>query len=313
MSIAVVGSSVFMNDIAYGLMKLSETDKPKVLFIQGQSCSGCTTSIMYGNESYFIDFILKVIRLQIHPTLSFIEGDTYLKKLDKMINDKDYVLVLEGAIPANQKKACMVGDYALYDLLLKAVKNAGLVISMGTCASYGGIPASGRNELGSIGLEEFLVKEKFIKNSKNDIKFIKTPGCPSHPDRFMGTLAYFVSTGKLPKLTAEKTPAIYYGEAIHNHCSRFQFFSQDSYLIDYDKENKNGCLLKKGCRGPITKSDCPSRRWNGGLNVCIKSNAPCVGCVNPSWPFKQDIYIDAKKFEDITWTEMREKINKNNR
>jgi len=47
------------------------------------------------------------------------------------------------------------------------------------------------------------------------------------------------------------------------------------------------CLWMIGCRGPVTKADCPIRKWNGGVNFCISANAPCIGCVEPSFPGKE--------------------------
>ena len=48
------------------------------------------------------------------------------------------------------------------------------------------------------------------------------------------------------------------------------------------------CLENLGCRGPMTFSDCPSRKWNNGengpVNWCVDCNGLCFGCVEPDFP-----------------------------
>lgn len=293
----VFGSEAFGPQIAEGFMKISSADRPKLVFIQGQSCTGCTTSVAYGNETDFIDFITKMVRLQVHPNLSFSQGEGYLDLLNETAEKGDYVLVLEGSIPAKMKKACFLGDSPLYDVLHKYIEKATAVVASGSCSCFGGIPASGGNETGAIDVEEYMRRHSLTK------PLIKIPGCPVHPDRLMGTVAYIVGTGNLPKMD-NGIPVQYFGDLIHNNCPRFQYFSQDIYLTDYENE-KHSCLLKKGCRGTITKSDCSLRRWNGGVNICVESNAPCVGCINEKWPFKQNIYVEAKDVKDLQWYDFK--------
>lgn len=299
-SILITGSSLSTPQIADGFMQLLNTDKPNILFIQGQSCSGCTISATYGNETNFIDFIIRTVNLQVHPTLSFSQGEEYLQQMEMMLKEGNYILVIEGSIPTVIKSACMINHTPLANLLKSYIPKASLVIALGSCAGSGGIPASNRNETGAVSVKTYM-EQHHIQN-----KLINILGCPAHPDRFMGTVAYHIATGKIPELTSDLTPEIYYGKLIHNRCSRFQYFSQDLYLDNFEKD-KASCLLKKGCRGTITKSDCPSRRWNGGINVCIKSNTPCVGCMHPLWPFNEDIYISSNMLEDIPWSIFKEK------
>jgi len=301
LSAAVCGSNMLVNNIAHGMMKLTDHEKPEVVFLQGQACSGCTMSMMYGNESSFVDFITRIIKLQVHPSLSFSDGEDYFERLNRAVDKGGYILVVEGSVPMKMKKACMIAGLPLGDILEEVIRRSKAVVMSGTCSANGGIPASGRNEVGAVSVEKYMEMKRLIK------PYIKIAGCPSHPDRLMGTVAYMASMNKIPKKTEEKTPALYYEELIHNRCSRFQYFSQDIYLKDFEKE-KHTCLLKKGCRGTITKSDCPTRRWNGSVNVCIESNTPCVGCINPSWPFKKDIYLDADSVEDIPWAVLKEKV-----
>ncbi len=100
----------------------------------------------------------------------------------------------------------------------------------------------------------------------------------------------------------------YFGELLHNRCSRYQHFSQDMFVEDFAKD-KNNCLLKKGCRGPITASDCPVRRWNQRTSVCVESNTPCIGCMSSLWPFNSDLYLETTEVEDLPWSQMKKNIS----
>jgi len=300
LSMLLFGSKAFAADIFDGFIRLKE-ERVKVIFIQGQVCAGCSISMMYGNETNFLQFIRHIISLQVHPMLSFESSDDYLEMLEKTVKNGDYILVFEGSIPMGIPNACNIGGMPLKKFIKPAVKNASIIVASGTCSSHGGIPAAVNNETGAVSLIEYLDMQNIHK------PYLRIPGCPVHPDWLMGSISYVASTGEIPKVTELKTPKTYYKDTIHNHCNRFQHFSQDLYLSDY-AQDKTNCLLKKGCRGPVTYSDCPIRNWNGNTNFCIKSNAPCVGCVHPDWPFESDMYITAEKAEDITWWEMQEKV-----
>ncbi len=297
-SLLLCGSLACSRGIAQGFIHLAE--KPQQLaFVQGQNCLGCTTSLTYGNECDFIDFIRQIVRLQVHPALSFAQGSGYLEELEATAAGGDFILVVEGSVPAGIKQACYLGDRPLYDALAVHAARARLVVSAGTCSSHGGIPGSGANPTGALSVANYL-KERQVS-----VPLVKIPGCPVHPDHLMGTLAYLTATGKTPPLEND-APRSYFGETIHDHCGRFQYFSQDLYLLDYAKD-KDSCLLKKGCRGPLTRSDCPTRRWNGKTSVCIESNTPCIGCMNPAWPFDEAIYPEASALEDLPWSAMKKR------
>lgn len=302
LSIAIAGTEIFAHDIAHGFMSLSAEQKPKVVFIQSQCCTGCSVSATYGNEIDFIDFITNVIRLQVHPNLSFSQGEDYMRVLEETVSEGGFYLVLEGSIPMGIKEACMFGDEPIADYLKHVIPKAAAIVASGTCAAYGGIPASNQNVTGAIPVDEYMKREGLKK------PLIKIPGCPISPDRLMGTVAYIVATGKLPELVDGK-PKQYFGELLHDHCGRYQAFNQDKYLENYAAQ-KTECLLKVGCRGPVTKTDCATRRWNGKISVCVESNSPCIGCIHPNFPFRTQMYLSAKQFQDASWNQMKDFFNK---
>lgn len=304
-SLLMCGSTLLTRSLAEGFIKLAD-NPPPIAFVHAQNCMGCTTSMMYGNDFDFVDFLTHIGRLDLHPALSFSQGADYTENLEKIVAKGDYLLVVEGSIPARPREACYLGSKPVYDVLAGYAAKARMVISSGSCASHGGIPASGGNHTGAMSVEAYLRKKKV------DIPVLRLPGCPVHPDHIMGSVAYIAATGKMPPLKKDaleketRLPEEYFGELIHNRCSRFQYFSQDLFVEDFAKE-KEACLLKKGCRGPITASDCPSRRWNQRTSVCVESNTPCIGCMNSRWPFKENLYLETAEVEDLPWSKMKKK------
>ena len=302
-SILMCGSTLLSRTLAEGFVKLAE-ELPPIIFIHGQNCMGCTTSMMYGNDFDFVDFLSHIGRLDLHPALSFSQGSSYLEKLKKISGKGGHLLVIEGSIPTRPREACFLGDKPLYNVLADHSRKARMIISSGSCACHGGIPASGGNRTGALSVSAYLKKRNI------DVPLLQLPGCPVHPDHIMGSLAYVTATGKMPPLK-EKTrlPVEYFRDKLHNRCSRFQHFTQDKFVEDFARD-KDECLLKKGCRGPITDSDCPVRRWNKRTSVCVESNTPCIGCMSSMWPFKNDLYLETEEVEDLPWSKMKKKTIK---
>jgi len=116
-----------------------------------------------------------------------------------------------------------------------------------------------------------------------DKPLVNIPGCPPHPDWFVGTVASILLNG-LPKaedLDDNLRPLAFYGKLIHENCPRRAYFDEGKFA---KKPGDEGCLYELGCKGPITYADCPLRRWNNGTNWVIGAGAPCNGCTQPEFP-----------------------------
>jgi len=156
-------------------------------------------------------------------------------------------------------------------------KDALAVVALGTCAAFGGIPAANPNPTGCKGVRAVLDSKGIAT------PVVNIPGCPPHPDWFVGTVASILLFG-LPKpgdLDDEGRPLVFYGSLIHENCPRRASFDEGKFA---KKLGEAGCLYELGCKGPITYSDCPTRMWNNGVNWCIGSGAPCSGCTQPEFP-----------------------------
>jgi len=212
-------------------------------------------------------------------------GEPVIKVLEDTAKEKkdSYVLVVEGAIPtAPDGIYCISGErkgkpVKFDERLAELARNALAIIAVGTCASFGGIPAGEPNPTGCQPVSTIL-KAKGIKKP-----LVNVPGCPPHPDWFVGTVASILLSG-LPKagdLDDNLRPLAFYGKLIHENCPRRAYFDEGKFA---KKLGDEGCLYEMGCKGPITYADCPLRRWNSGTNWVIGAGAPCNGCTQPEFP-----------------------------
>lgn len=247
--------------------------KKPVIWIQGQGCTGCTTSVLSSLNPGPAEILLDLVSMRFNSTVMNSAGNLSANVLEETINSGDYLLVVEGSIPTADPRYCVVEGYSFDELLKKTAKNATAVVAVGTCAAYGGIPRAG--ETGAVGVSEIIPGKPVVN----------IPGCPLKPDWLMGVLLYFFNFNELPPLDSDGRPLAYFGNfLIHDNCPRVAFFERGQFLEDWnDLATVDWCLLKVGCKGPITHADCNRVWWNDGVNYCIRAGSPCSACVEPQF------------------------------
>ncbi len=159
-----------------------------------------------------------------------------------------------------------------------------VIIALGTCASYGGIPAAKGSVTGAKGVTE-IFKQYGIKTPT-----INLPGCPMHPDWVVGSILHLLEKG-VPELDADGRPVLFYGENIHENCPHLDELDND--IMAKTLSDPKGCRMDQGCAGPNTSADCFKRKWNSGLNWCV-DNSICIGCVEPGFPDASSPFYVAK-------------------
>jgi hydrogenase small subunit len=278
--------------IAEALEQLSAGNAP-VLWLQGQSCSGCSVSLLNSEEPGPAQILSGYISLLFHSTISASTGDVSMQVLNRSIDHGGYLLVVEGSVPEGMPEACVVGGELFTKQILRAAKNAKAIIAVGTCATFGGIPAAENNPTGSMSVPDFLKKNGVSK------PLILLPGCPAHPDWIVGTLVHLLKFG-IPQLDKKGRPKMFFSRLIHDQCPRFADYERENFAETFSED---GCLFMLGCLGPITHADCTLRLWNSGTNSCIKAGAPCIGCTSEnfaasaSFPFYRKATLSKKTGE----------------
>jgi len=93
---------------------------------------------------------------------------------------------------------------------------AAAILCIGTCSSFGGIPAAQGNLTGASGvLYTGLKKPGQYNGALKEFagKVVNIPGCPPHSDWIVGTIAYILKTNiSFPPLEAYSRPYDYYGQ-----------------------------------------------------------------------------------------------------
>jgi len=249
-----------------------------VLWLQGQSCSGCSVSLLNASPLTPDRLLTQYISLVFHQTLSAATGHVAVETVTRTIARGGYILVVEGAVPAGMPEACLFGQEPFPDQLARAARKAKAVVALGTCAAFGGIPAAAHNPTGSVSVPAFL------KNVGVGVPTILLPGCPMHPDWLVGTVVHVLKFG-LPPLDELGRPKAFFSKLVHEQCPRYADYESERFAKAFGEE---GCLFKLGCQGPLTKADCNQRQWNGGTSTCIRAGAACIGCASATFSAKAD-------------------------
>jgi hydrogenase small subunit len=262
----------------------------KLIWLQGQSDTGCTISLLQGEHPDLYDAVMRLnVNIAFHPTIMVASGEGAASVLKTVEPD---VLVIEGSIPTGDKKhACIVGYAGGEELVLEdvlkdlAAKTKVGIVAVGECAAFGGIPAAQPNPTNAKSVSEVLGKT-----------VINIPGCPAHPDWVLLTLASIL-LGVMPDLDALGRPAAFFGKTIHDECPRRGMYDAGKYA---EELSGDGCLINLGCKGPVTLADCASRLWNNGTNMCTQGGAPCIGCTHPEFPDKvSPFYVRTEETPDF--------------
>ncbi|OHD64065.1 MAG: hypothetical protein A2176_08615 [Spirochaetes bacterium RBG_13_51_14] len=239
-------------------------------------------SLLNKIEPNIATVITEFISLNFHQTVMGGTGDAAISVLEDAVekNRKDFVLILEGSIPTKSAEYCTIGEVngrrvGVSEWVTKLSANAKAIVAVGTCATYGGVPAAeprdgSGNPTGAVSLSQF-VKGKTVLN---------IPGCPPHPDWIVGTLLHVLLKG-MPERDEYNRPLLYYGKTVHEQCERLSDYKAGRFAKHWGDE---GCLYNLGCLGMDSCCDIPVRKWVGGNNSCTGCGGGCIGCTEDVFP-----------------------------
>ncbi len=266
---------------AMELINHRKIKKVNAIWLEVTGCSGNIISLLNAENPGLIYILRNIVNLTFNNSLMGAEGEfAYEQFLNTL--DTEFILLVDGAVSTKENGYYnIIANYRGRPVTaLEAIKMAGekakYVVTVGTCSSYGGISAAKPNPSGSKSVDAVINKE-----------VIKLPGCPCHPDWVVGTLAHLVTYGK-PELDNKGRPILFYGITIHDSCTRRGFFDKRIFAKKFGEE---GCMFKLGCRGPVTKTDCPRRKWNGYVNWPIGDNTNCIGCAQERFPDGMEPFV----------------------
>lgn len=257
--------------------------KPAVVWLEGQDCAGCVESFLNNLEPDAVSILLDTISLRYNETAMAASGHQVEEALAKIMEEGGYILVIEGAIPlAEDGLYCTIGGRPFKDIVRECAQNAAVIVCIGSCATYGGIPRSGTTD--AVGYLYRGTQKHHYYDDVGNKPVINLPTCPLHCERLVAVIIHYITFGTVPELDEFQRPVAFYGENQHENCERRGHFDAGRFVTDWgDPEQQGWYLYLKGCKGPWANQDCWKRLWNNRTNYCIKANHPCVACSEPEF------------------------------
>ena len=266
---------------------MEDPKRPPVIWLSGQECTGCTASMLQAQHPGLGELILNLISLEYSETLSAAAGLQVEENKHRALDQYQgqYLLVVEGSIPTKDGGIyCKVADKPFLEHVREAAAGAAAVVAIGSCAAWGGIPSSGPNPTGAVGVPELVT----------DTPVVAIPGCPPNPYNFLATVLHFVTFKRLPALDGKLRPKFAYGASIHDNCERRGHFDAGRFAEQFgDEGHRNGwCLYKLGCKGPETYANCPSVLFGdvGAGSWPVGTGHPCYGCTEKGVAFTKALH-----------------------
>lgn len=266
-----------------------------VVWLSFQECTGCTESLTRSSAPSIERLLFELISLDYHHTLQAASGAAAetAREATLKAHAGRLLVVVDGSVPTGLGGACstIAGEDNL-SLLRRCLEAAEAVLAVGTCAGFGGLPAAAPNPTGAMGIGELMDRGLAPRRP-----LVNLPGCPPIPEVMSAVLAHRVAFGTFPELDGKGRPLAFYGETVHDRCSRRGHYEAGRFAKTFDDEGARAgwCLLELGCKGPLTHNACSTVRWNGVGNP-IESGHGCLGCSEPGFWDRSSFYrpIDPK-------------------
>jgi hydrogenase small subunit len=280
-------------------MEFEEID---VFWLPGEACDGCSVATLGATDPPIEDLLrghvphLPQVNLH-HHELAVESGKAYVDGVrDAVAGERDpYIVVVEGSVP---NERLIEGDgywvsmgknengdpVRTVDWLDRLAPGATAVVAIGTCATWGGVPAAQGNVTDAMGTMDYLGRDY---RSQLDLPVINVPGCAPVGANFIETVAHLLlhvaGFGPPPELDELGRPKWLFGETVHRNCDRGAYYEEGDFAEEYGSEK---CLVSKGCWGPTVKCNMPSRRNLDGVGGCMNVGGKCIGCTMPGFPDK---------------------------
>src|ERR687886_762215 len=251
---------------ATGGRALTEGPLSKVyaFWLSGMSCDGCTISALGATEPSVEELLTGAM-----PDENLtIDGEPW---------------AAEGALPlwntSEERRRIATAEW-----VRRLAPGAAAVIAIGTCACWGGIPASYGNPTGAMSVMDFLGRDY---RSAYGLPVVNVPGCAPLGDNFTETVAMLLlflnKHGPLPEFDELGRPAWLFGETVHRKCPRAGWYEEGTFAKEYGEKE---CLVEIGCWGPVVNCNITERGAVGHMGGCMVAGGVCIGCTMPGFPDK---------------------------
>lgn len=300
-----------------------------LVWLSGAGCDGCTMATLGSRAPRLEDVLAGELERfpagmpamsLVHPALSLSSGEDYRSQLLDAARGAlgPFFLVLEGSVMDESKALAQGGSFSRLGTedgrpltaahwVERLAPKAEAVVAIGSCATWGGIPAADPNPTGARGLEEHLGPDF---RSRSDLPVVNVPGCAPSGEAFLETVVYVVLhwKGLVPlDLDEEARPRWLYDSAAHPLPPRADdeppaltlarrlvadhpdLLAEDggnradvvARTLDVTKEHAREALELLG----RSSTGCPVPRngWMRGTGGCSRVGGSCIGCTAPGF------------------------------
>lgn len=275
-------------------------------WIAGASCDGCSIAAV-GASSPSVEDLLNgtipgVAKVVLHhPVLAVSVGEEFIKPFRLAARGElgaPFVVLCEGSI-MDEALAAQTGGYwsglgadedengdsqpiPSSSWITRMADYAAAVIAVGTCATWGGVPAAANNPTHAASVMDLLGEDY---RSTLGIPVINIPGCAPQGDNITETIAavllYLNGLGPLPEFDELGRPLWQFEETVHRGCLRAGYYEEGVFAKEYGGKE---CLVEIGCWGPVVQCNINKRGAINHVGGCMNIGAPCIGCTMPGFP-----------------------------
>ncbi len=291
-SVTVAAMSMPLSFAAKVAKAITDPARPPVIWLHFQECTGCTETLLRATHPTVDNLVLDMISLDYSETLCVAAGHQVEAALHQSVkaNKGKFILVVEGSVPlAEDGIYCKIAGKNALDIIKEIGPQAAATVSMGSCASWGGVQSTYPNPTQATGIADIY------KMNNIATPVINLPGCPPSPYNLLSTVLYYLTLKKLPALDELGRPKFAYSTLIHENCERRPHFDAGRFAEKYgDKNHRQGhCLYKIGCKGPETYANCPSINFCDVNTWPVSVGHPCFGCAEKGVGFAKPLHEQA--------------------